>query len=133
MLNDEQIDYLLQIKATTPPLQERTVRVMLNALRWSPEEIRHALLFLKKSPAPPSPSSPAAPAEAKLPLSVAEGSLQIPSPTISIKQNPFPIGSPLVPKAPKSKRWKHALHLGALLGLVVFLGGLILYARFVGV
>ncbi len=127
MLNDAQIDYLLQIKETKPPLSERTVRVMLQALRWPPSVVDQGIAFLKKPPAPygalPPPPvfvEPPPPALAPKP--------------IEIKQNPFPVGSSHFRdvrrhEASRKNPNRHYV-LGALFGLAVFIAGLILYARF---
>ncbi len=129
MLTEEQIDYLLQIRDTKPPLPEKTVRVMLSALRWSDETIDHAILFLarpagtgeEKAPAPIDVSEPPPP----------------PSPApkpVNIKQNPFPIGSPLIRNArlheQRRRRLKHPFIDGAIFGLVIFIIGLVLFAQF---
>ena len=130
MLTDEHMDYLLQIRETKPPLPERTVRVMLRALFWSPEEIEHGLVFLAMPPASKD-AKPPAPVDVSDPLPPAP-KLQKPA---DIKQNPFPVGSPLITSAKqhsevqKVKSKSHVLA-GAILGLVVLIISLVIYARF---
>ncbi|MCR4311279.1 MAG: hypothetical protein NUV54_01790 [Candidatus Taylorbacteria bacterium] len=129
MLTDEQVDYLLQIRNTTPPLPERTVRVMLSSLRWSPETIEHAIAFLKQPPAPADAKPPA-------PIDVADKPPAPPAPPrpIVIKQNPFPIGSPLLRSVQRHeeqhKKKKYPLFVGAGIGFAFFVVALVVYSQF---
>lgn len=129
MLTDEQIDYLLQIRETKPPLSEKTVRVMLGALRWSPEEIQHGINFLNRPPAPEDAQPPT-------PVDVSDGEPSAPTEKpIVIKQNPFPVGSPLL-KNSKSEivnNKKLLRFAGIIVGLIVFIEGLFVYAKLVGI
>ncbi|MBI2476519.1 MAG: hypothetical protein HYV67_04755 [Candidatus Taylorbacteria bacterium] len=131
MLSDDQIDYLFQIKESKPPIPERTLRVMLKALRWSAEEIEHSLAFLKR---PPREAAAAAPEPPRIYVPPPdESSLPLRRP-ISLKQKPF-LGSPLTEISKQRQKRKHRrLTLaGAVLGALVFLAGLIIFARFAGV
>ncbi len=127
MLSEDQIHYLFQIRDTTPALPERTVRVMLGALRWSPEQIEHAINFLKMPPADPR-SKPPAPIQVEEPMPI-----PIPPKQITIKQNPFPIGSPLMRSAKRheeiQKKPENHFVAGIVLGFVVVIAGVILYVK----
>jgi len=132
MLSEDQIDYLLQIKASKQVIPNDTVRVMLKALRWAPEEIERGVAFLnrpeaKEEPTKPVPAGVPAPVPAKPEPKV--------SSSIKIKQNPFPVGSPFVAKQQvhREKRHKSIIFLGALLGVVVFIVAVIIFAKFSGV
>jgi len=129
-MTDEQLAYLFQIKASKPSLADSTVRVMLSALRWTPEEIERALVFLKR---PPSPSQPPSSKVFEPPT------LVVLAKPINIKQNPFPIGTPGSPVTFGRKKnvekdvviTKASVHhslAGAIIGLVVFVVGLLAYA-----
>lgn len=128
MLTGEQIDYLLQIRDTKPSIPDKTVRVMLGALFWSPQEIDHAIVFLHMPPAPEGALPP-------VPVNVGD---RVPAVSkekpITIKQNPFPLGSPLLNNVkPETGDKKRRLRFaGAVLGLAVFVGTLIAYAVFTG-
>lgn len=131
MLSDGQIDYLLQIEDTKPPLPERTVRVMLDALRWSPEEIEHGIKFLNRPPAAEKPK----PAESlvKVPKPLAPPGIESQKPIV-IKQNPFPIGSPLLKNTKHhsellKKKENHFIR-GVIIGGIVFVAGLFAYGYF---
>ena len=129
MLNDDQMDYLLQIRDTKPPIADKTVRVMLGALFWSPEEINHGIAFLHLPPAPEGSLPPT-------PVNVGDRAPSVPKEKpISIKQNPFPIGSSLLNGAkPETDSKKRRLRFaGAVLGCIVILLVLIGYVIFVGV
>jgi len=126
MLNGEQIDYLLQIRDTKPPIADGTVRVMLGALFWSPEEIDHGIAFLHMPPAPEGSLPPK-------PVNVGEHAPVVPKEKpITIKQNPFPVGSPLLntvtPETGNKKR--RSLFAGAVFGFVVFAASVIGYVIF---
>ena len=125
MLTGEQIDYLLQIRDTVPPISDNTVRVMLAALFWSPEEINHGIAFLHMPPAPEDALPPT-------PLDVGDHVPVIKEKPIIVKQNPFPLGSPLLKTAePDAKNKKrHSFFRGAIAGLIVFVGAFIVYAVF---
>src|SRR3989338_6639322 len=129
MLTGEQIDYLLQIRDTNPPIADSTVRVMLAALFWSPEEINHGIAFLHLPPAPEGSLPPT-------PVNVGDRAPSVPKEKpIIIKQNPFPVGSSLLNSVKsetdgKKRRLRFA---GAILGCVVILLVLIGYVIFVGV
>ncbi len=132
MLSDDQIDYLFQIKQSTPPIPDRTLRVMLKALRWSPEEIEHGLAFLKRPPLA------AAPRAARVYVPLPPEPLTPLRKSISIKQDPFPIESRFVRDLKNGVRkarqeWKHATHVGVIVGAIIFLVGLLVYARFMAV
>ena len=101
------------------------MRGMLGALRWTPETIDHAIAFLKQ---------PLAPEDAKPPnpIDVSDAPPEVPKP-VSIKQNPFPIGSPLLKNARHHEelhaKTKHPFLRGAVAGVIVLIAGLVLYAR----
>lgn len=127
------MNYLLQIRETKPPLPDRTVRVMLRALFWSPEEIERGIAFLAMPPAPKD-ALPPPPVDVSDPLPQATKT----SKPADIRQNPFPVGSPLITSAKKHsavQKGKAKTHFlaGAIAGLVVFIIGLVIYARFAGV
>jgi hypothetical protein len=120
MLTDEQIGYLLQIRDTKPALGAQTVRIMLGALRWSDEEIEKGLEFLKIPPAPENvkPTTPETYKEPPNPEVLS------PKP-INIKQNPFPIGSPLI-NGPSKREGFHKIKInpvigGLIVGCIVFI------------
>lgn len=126
MLTGEQIDYLLQIKDTKPSIPDKTVRVMLGALFWSPQEIDHAIDFLHMPPAPDDALPP-------VPVNVGDRVPAVPKEKpITIKQNPFPIGSPLLNNVkPETGDKKRRLRFaGAIFGFVIFVGVVISYATF---
>ncbi|KKU65434.1 MAG: hypothetical protein UX89_C0029G0006 [Parcubacteria group bacterium GW2011_GWA2_47_16] len=128
MLTGEQIDYLLQIRDTNPPIADSTVRVMLAALFWSPEEINHGIAFLHLPPAPEGSLPPT-------PVNVGDRAPSVPKEKpISIKQNPFPVGSSLLNAVkPETGNKKKRLFLaGAVLGVVVFVAALFAYAVLTG-
>lgn len=127
MLTGEQIDYLLQIRDTKPPISDKTVRVMLGALFWSPQEIDHAIVFLHMPPAPDDALPP-------VPVNVGDRVPAVPKEKpITIKQNPFPLGSPLLNNVtPETSDKKERLFFaGVVFGVVVFVGAIISYAIFV--
>lgn len=123
MLTGEQIDYLLQIRDTQPPIPDKTVRVMLGALFWSPQEIDHAIVFLHMPPAPDDALPP-------VPVNVGDRVPAVPKEKpITVKQNPFPLGSPLLNNVKpeigdKKRRLRFA---GAIFGLLVFVAALVVY------
>jgi hypothetical protein len=128
MLTDEQIGYLLQIRDTEPKLPERTVRVMLGALRWSPEVIEKGVEFLRIPPA----SEEAKPQNPKI-FKEPDDPEVLPFKPIDIKQNPFPIGSPLIRK-PNISEGIHKKKIspiagGLIVGIIVFAIWLLLYAQ----
>lgn len=131
VLNENQIDYLLQLKKTVPPLQEKTAMVMLRALRWSPEEVEHGIAFLELPPAPLD-AKPPEPIKFTEPVDPAS---EPPKP-VNIRQTPFPIGSPLL----KSARHRAEVDIakrrpiifGFVVGFIIFCVGVILYMNFVG-
>lgn len=131
MLSGDQIDYLLQIEDTKPTLPERTVRVMLGALRWSPEEIEHGIKFLNRPPATEEPKlfvKPSVEVQNPVPL------LPKPEKPIVIKQNPFPLGSPLFKNTKRrsellKKKGNHFIR-GVIMGGMVFIAGLFAYGYF---
>ena len=126
MLTDEQIDYLLQIRETKPPIPDKTVRVMLKALFWSPEEIDRGVAFLHVPPAPEGSLPPT-------PIDVSDPEPSVPKEKpITIKQNPFPVGSPLLKnlKSEAHKKKGPSFWAGSVLGAVVFVAALIIYAVF---
>ncbi|MDO8482843.1 MAG: hypothetical protein Q7S86_03430 [bacterium] len=128
MLSEDQIDYLLQIKETKPAISDSTVQIMLEALRWDPKEIERGIAFLNRPYvktngmlASMTYLEPVAPA------------LNLPKPII-IKQHPFPIGSPFVKheKHKQNKKHKQQAIAGAIFGGVLFVVGVIVYARLTG-
>ena len=127
MLTEDQIHYLLQMRETVPVLPERTVRIMLGALRWSPEQIERAVTFLRIPPANPE-SKPPAPIQVEEPAPIPI----LPKP-VTIKQNPFPIGSPLLNSAKyhevTQKKPNNHFLAGSILGFVVVVAGVILYTK----
>ena len=129
MLTGEQIDYLLKIRDTKPSIADSTVRVMLAALFWSPEEINHGIAFLHLPPAPEGALPPK-------PINVGDSVPTVPKEKpITIKQNPFPVGSSLLkslkPEAANKKR--RLFFAGAALGILVFITVLVAYVWFVSV
>ncbi|MDO8482576.1 MAG: hypothetical protein Q7S86_02025 [bacterium] len=129
MLTGEQIDYLLQIRDTKPPIADSTVRVMLGALFWSPEEINHGIVFLHLPPAPDGSLPPT-------PVNVGDRAPSVPKEKpITIKQNPFPVGSPILNSAkPETSSKKRRLRFaGAVFGCIVIVLALIGYVIFAGV
>lgn len=131
MLTEEQIDYLLQIKASKQVISDDTVRVMLKALRWNSEEVEHGITFLNRPEAKEVPK-PFVPEISDSPTAPTKSEFK-PSSSIKIKQNPFPLGSPFVAgqKKHQEKHHKKIIYLGAFVGLLVFVILLIIYARFV--
>lgn len=133
MLSDEQMGYVLQIRETEPPLPESTIRIMLKALRWSPDDINRTIIFLKSPPAPDSRETadnlPATPPKEDNPKESSRVS------EINIKQTPFPIGSPFsaTPKSQTGNGRKRPALAGAIFGFLVFLVGLIAYGYFSGI
>ena len=129
MLTDDQIGYLLQIRDTKPALSEKTVRVMLGALRWSSESIDDGIKFLKLPPAPEG-TEPIIPEEFK----ESSNQEELPLKQINIKQNPFPIGSPLI-NSPKRKEWGiskiriNPITAGLIVGVIVLFIWLVMYAK----
>ena len=135
MLSDEQMGYVLQIRDTKPPLSYGTVRIMLQALHWSPDEIKRAINFLKNPPEPTSVSGEAWD-NPKPPTSDIEVNVKkIPNLNISIKQNPFPVGSPLLTTGNilEAKSREYHLISGAVLGFLILVAGIIAYGYFSGV
>ncbi len=124
MLTEDQIDYLFQIKESKPKIPDDTVMVMLKALHWTSEEIKRGIAFLKRPPesAIPSVRSPYVSPE-DIPPQL--------DPSIVIKQNPFPIGSPFAGVLKQQEEKKHSrLTLAvAIIGAVIFLAGVLVYAR----
>lgn len=128
MLTDEQVDYLLQIRDAKPPIPERTVRVMLSSLRWSPDEIEHGIAFLRKPPPTRAETEEARKAVAPVaPMPTAEPELPKPN----LRQNPFPIGSPLFKgaahRADAGARHRRFVFSGILSAFVLLLAGLLIY------
>ncbi|GEM_PF-6463948 len=127
MLTGEHIDYLLQIRETKPPIPDKTVRVMLAALFWSPDEIDRGIAFLHMPPAPEGALPPT-------PVNVADRAPVIKERSITIKQNPFPVGSPLLNSvSPEAGKKRRSFFAGALLGLLLFIAALVFYAVSSGV
>ncbi|MEK7575088.1 MAG: hypothetical protein AAB511_02570 [Patescibacteria group bacterium] len=126
MLAEDQIDYLFQIRDSKPAIPADTVRVMLKALRWNPEEIDHGIDFLNRPDAPVSVE--------KALTQVSEANISNIEPEISrpikIKQNPFPVGSPFATglKQQEAKRHKRLMIVGGVAGFLVFVVGLFAYA-----
>jgi len=135
MLSEDQIDYLLQIKASKQVIPNDTVRVMLKALRWQPDEIERGITFLNRPEVKEEPKPVAAEMSAPEQALEPEEPKLKPIPSIKIKQNPFPVGSPFAQsKQPhREKRHKKIIYLGAFLGLVVFIVAIIFYTRMNGV
>lgn len=129
MLTGEQIDYLLQIRDTQPPIPDKTVRVMLGALFWSPQEIDHAIVFLHMPLAPDDALPP-------VPVNVGDRVPAVPKERpITVKQNPFPLGSPLLNnvKPETGDRKRRLRFAGAVAGGIVIVLALIGYVIFSGV
>ncbi len=101
---------------------------MLRALRWSPEEVEHGIQFLELPPAPEDAMAPA-------PIIFTEPVEPAPK-TASIKQNPFPIGSPLLKAARRRAECDAAKRrpviFGFIVGLVVFWVGVLIYMNLSG-
>lgn len=144
MLSHEQIGYILQIKAARPPLAESTVRTMLGAIRWSPEEIEHAITFLKLGPAPEPPPTPANAEssvnsqEFQMPGSPVGVGAPPPPPedfkppeSISIKQVPFAPTAPVVVAAVGRSHARLFLILVIIFGLL-FAGSVFAYLFIAG-
>jgi len=130
MLTEDQIDYLLQIKESKQSISERTARVMLHALRWTSEEIERGIAFLKQPDPKPEP--------ALAPEAIVSAEPELPQPSlkpITVKQNPFPVGSPFekILKERQEKRHNRLTVAGAIIGAAVFILGLVFYALFTGV
>lgn len=126
MLTGEHIDYLLQIRETKPPIPDKTVRVMLAALFWSPEEIDRGIAFLHMPPAPEGALPPT-------PVNVAGRVPVIKEKPITVKQNPFPVGSPLLKSVNlDGGKKRRSFFAGAMAGLLVFVAALIAYAVLAG-
>ncbi|MSU54925.1 MAG: hypothetical protein EXS46_00090 [Candidatus Taylorbacteria bacterium] len=134
MLTDDQIGYLMKIGDSNPPLPEQTVKIMLTALKWSPEEIKHGVNFLNRPHlyVKPTPVSVPSPLEQT-------NSPKIINPVvflkpIVIKQNPFPIGSPLFKKSLMGQKSqphrKHLIAWGTALGVTGFFVGYLVYDKF---
>lgn len=129
MLTEDQIDYLFQIRDSKPPLSADTVRVMLKALRWTSDEIERGINFLQRPDAKPELEQ----VLATVPVpKVVETPKPKPIAPAKIKQNPFPIGSPFVTnlKLQQEKRHKRLVIAGAVTGLIVFIVGIFVYAKF---
>lgn len=128
MLTEDQIDYLFQIRDSKPAIPPDTVRVMLKALRWTPDEIEHGIDFLNRPDAKDEPEPEPARAEASAPAVPVP---LMPKP-VKIKQNPFPVGSPFAKslKEKETKRHRRLIIAGAIAGFIFFVLGVLLYARF---
>jgi hypothetical protein len=129
MLTGDQIDYLLKIEDTKPPLPDRTVRVMLYALRWAPEEVERGINFLKRAPSLNKPKSVELASDAQKPSSEIV-STQKP---IIIKQDPFPVGSPLIKNTKNHSSFGGRVDhfkTGIIVGGIIFMAGLFAYVYF---
>ncbi len=129
MLTDDQIDYLLQIKKSASPIGENTARVMLDALRWSAEDIDRGIAFLNRAPETESKLAE------KPQVVIEEAPVSKPETIkkqVSIKQDPFPVGSTYtkILKQKEEVRGNNHSIAGMITGLVLLIVCILLYTYF---